>query len=51
MVYINQEVFMSHAFTRLVAAVTAAIPLAMFASSASAQEVTLKVHHFLPAGS
>ena len=42
---------MSHAFTRLVAAVTAAIPLAMFASSASAQEVTLKVHHFLPAGS
>lgn len=42
---------MSRTFTRVCAAVSAIIPLALFATSASAQDVTLKVHHFLPAGS
>ncbi len=42
---------MSRTFTRLCAALSAVIPLTLLATSAAAQEVTLKVHHFLPAGS
>ena len=42
---------MSHPFARLCTAVSAAIPLALFATGAAAQDVTFKVHHFLPAGS
>ena len=42
---------MSRTFTRICAALAAVIPLSLIAASASAQDVTLKVHHFLPAGS
>ena len=42
---------MSHSFARLCVALSAVIPASLFTIGAAAQDVTLKVHHFLPAGS